>query len=107
MIGSFTTDRVGLLPPGETKLKRNGGALGEKEREIGLSDVAFPGLGPGAGRLWNFYRKPSDQLVMGFVLLLFPQPCCSCILFRVLSVLTWLLDTTAMLPRGSVLKLGN
>lgn len=31
----------------------------------GLSEVAFPGLGPGEGMLWNLFRKLSNQLAMG------------------------------------------
>lgn len=52
---------LGLLPaPGGSEIKRNAEGV-----DVGLSEVAFPGLGPGEGMLWNLFRKPSNQLGMG------------------------------------------
>ena len=46
--------------PWGSGMKRNG-----EGREMGLSEVAFPGLGPGEGMLWKLFRKLLNQLVMG------------------------------------------
>ena len=45
--------------PWGSGMKRNG-----EGREMGLSEVAFPGLGPGEGMLWKLFRKLLNQLVM-------------------------------------------
>lgn len=45
--------------PGGSQIKRNG-----EEVDVGLSEVAFPGLGPWEGML-GVPRKLADQLVMG------------------------------------------
>lgn len=47
--------------PGGSQIKSNAEGV-----DVGLSEVAFPGLGPGEGMLWSLFRKLSNQLVMGY-----------------------------------------
>lgn len=57
------------------KKKWGWGVWGEEEREVGLSEVAFPGLGPGEGRLWNLFRKALKPAAYGFGLVFTPLAC--------------------------------
>lgn len=52
--------------PGGSQIKSNAEGV-----DVGLSEVAFPGLGPEEGMLWSLFRKLSNQLVMGCFFLSF------------------------------------
>lgn len=61
---------MGLLPPTPTSTPGGGNQITKKWGNVGRkrkrnrTEVAFPGLGPGEGRPWNLFRKPSNQLAM-------------------------------------------
>lgn len=77
---------------------------------MGLSEVAFPGLGPGEGMLWNLFRKLLNQLVMGccfflsFFLFFTILVCCSCS-FQNYKHVSVAMRWKATLPTHIVLKL--
>lgn len=69
-----------LHPWGGNQITKKRGNVGRK-RKRNRTEVAFPGLGPGEGRPWNLFRKPSNQLAM-FLDVFFFSPTILAILVR-------------------------